>query len=533
MEHPTPQNLAEFQAFHRVSTEADELLEECIRDWLSLRRTLERFLPRLQGWIGAKGALLFTRDEHLVEQAFPWGDAERLIIEGKRMGEGTERLSTGDTLLWQKLDLAGTEVGRLSVLLEGDRTADGPLLRICLDAASEELDAVLATIHTASLKQQLILTVTEQLANPVFEQGVDTAVASLHKEICVPDFVLIYRDMVETARYHYRVYQHGALVFDSEKRPHPALEKAIRTEGLALLDPNQQLLRKTVGLTNAVESVLISGMTRTEWLGKVLCSAGVAGFSTFGLDVVQVMCEAMSERLVDFNRERRHLAQFFAPRVITELLHDPHYRESFLTAREEVIAVLYADINSFTRISEQVLESPAQIAEFVDRWSAGAVQLLWDHNGVFDKMVGDCVIGLFGPPFFKEPPAQRALSALKAAKAISEFTISLEKTPPYDRIPASGAVPGLGVAVALNLCPMSVGMLGPNQDYTGFSSGMNCTARLQSLAHFRETLAMESFCEALGSADDPLLKTLQMGELTESPVKNVRLPLRFKRIAFG
>ena len=46
----------------------------------------------------------------------------------------------------------------------------------------------------------------------------------------------------------------------------------------------------------------------------------------------------------------------------------------------------FADINSFTKISEQILEQPAAIAHFVDRWSAGAVDLLWQHGGVFDKI---------------------------------------------------------------------------------------------------------------------------------------------------
>src|SRR5262249_42704090 len=154
----------------------------------------------------------------------------------------------------------------------------------------------------------------------------------------------------------------------------------------------------------------------------------------FALDVVQVMSVAMSQRLVDFNRERRHLAQFFAPAVISELVREANYHDRHLTPREETIAVLFADINSFTKISEQILEQPAAIAQFVDRWSAGAVDLLWKHGGVFDKMVGDCVIGLFGPPFFREPDTARARAALAAARAIAAFTASLEREAPYDRI---------------------------------------------------------------------------------------------------
>ncbi len=525
----TPEALA---VFHRLRTSADELLETCIRDRLSLRATLDHFLPAFKDWLGAKAVMITTQDEHLVNERFSWGEAQPLLDEGPRQGEGCARMPSGDTVLWQVLDLAGTEVGRISVLLPGDRTGEASLLRISLDAVVEELDAVLATVHTAAHKQRLIVSVTELLTNPVFEEGIDLAVALLHEEICVPDFTLLYRDDVEQGRYHYRIYAHGKLSHESDSVPHPALEAALKQDGSALLDPNRQLLRTTIGYGRGVEAVLISGLTRSDWLGKVVCSGGEHGFSTFALDVVQVMCEAISQRLVDFNRERRHLAQFFAPKVISELLRHPHYHEQFLTPRDRIVGVLYADINSFTKLSEQVLEQPEAIARFVDRWSAGAVQLLWDHGGVFDKMVGDCIIGLFGPPFFRDTPEQSALRALKAARAIAEFTSALEKEAPYDKIPTSGVVPGLGVAIGLNLCPMAVGMLGPNQDYTGFSSGMNNTARLQSLAGFRETVAMDTFVEALGKLPDPTLQQSSFGDITETPVKNVKKPLRYRKVKF-
>jgi class 3 adenylate cyclase len=401
-----------------------------------------------------------------------------------------------------------------------------------LDAACEELDAVLATVHTAGLKQRIILDVTSQLTNPVFELGIDSAVALLHQKISIPRFAFLYRDATDQRTYHYRIYDHGQLTHESETRPHSGVERAIE-DGQPLLDPDQKLLQKAVSFNVCVEAVLISGITRSERLGKVVYAAGKDGFSTFALDVVEVLCAAIGQRLVDFNRERRHLAKFFEARVITELLRDAAYLDRFLAPREETVAVLYADLNSFTKISEQVLVDPSDIGRFVDRWSAGAVQLLWDHGGVFDKMVGDCIIGLFGPPFFRAPPAELALRAARAAAAISRFTAELEREPLYDKVPKSGVVPGMGVAVGLNLCPMSVGLFGPNQEYTGFSSGMNATARLQSLAGFRETLAMESFVKALDGVDDPLVTSLSLGDWTETPVKNVKHPLRYRRLGFA
>jgi adenylate cyclase len=524
--------LEELRAYHRVATEADDVLEPCIRDHLALRATLARFLPGFERWIGARAVLLSTQDEHLQAETFTWGAADALAAFEPRHGDGCLLLPTGDTMLWQQLDLAGTNVGRIDLLLRGDRTAEIALLRLVLDAACGELDAVLGAVHTAGHKQRLVVQVDKQLTNPVFELGMDSAVSLLHREIGAPKFGFLYRDAVDQQSFHYRVYDHGVLCNESERNRHAGLEAAIRSRGAELLDPSQRLLRDALEFHGGVESVLISGMTNSEWLGKVVYASAEHGFSTFALDVVELMCEAIGQRLVDFNRERRHLAQFFDAKVISELLRDPAYLETSLAPREETVAVLYADINSFTKISEQVMVESAAIGRFVDGWSAGAVQLLWDHGGVFDKMVGDCIIGIFGPPFFRESPELLAARAVKAARAISRFTTDLEKAAPYDRVPKSGVIPGMGVAIGLNLCSMSVGLFGPNKEYTGFSSGMNATARLQSLAGFRETQAMASVCDALEKSGDAILSELTLGAWTDTPVKNVKHPLRHRRIDF-
>jgi len=516
-----------------LTLEADQLIEDCVRDRLSLAALMGRFLPALERWIGVKGALVTTRNEHLVEQTYTFG--EWTLLGGADLHQEEERrtvLVGSGTSMWMRLSVAGAEVGRLAVLLPGDRRKDEPELLLLLDAVCAELDVVLSTVHTAAQKQRLVVEVEELLTDAVFDRGVDTSVRAIYREIKLVDFALLYHDEVERGRFRYRVYHRGELRYSSEGPRHAALDAALAIRGDELLEPDSTLLRETLDAPRSIEVVLSTGMTQSRRLGKIVCSADEHGFSAYALDVVQLMAEAMSQRLVDFNRERRHLAQFFAPGVISQLLQDPAYHERYLSPREDTIAVLYADINSFTKLSEQVLERPAAIAEFVDRWSAGAVSILWEHGGVFDKMVGDCVIGLFGPPFFCDAPAARALAALKAAAGIARFTVGLEREEPYTAIPKSGVVPGLGVAIGLNLCPMAVGLMGPNQDYTGFSSGMNAAARLQSLAGYREVLGMESLCEAIRGTNDDFVRRVDLGDLRETPVKNVKEPIRYRKIVF-
>ncbi len=77
----------------------------------------------------------------------------------------------------------------------------------------------------------------------------------------------------------------------------------------------------------------------------------------------------------------------------------------------------------------------------------------------------------------------------------------------------------------MHLAPLFVGTFGPNQNFTGFSSGMNNTARLQSTAKRDEILVMAEAIEQL-----PPRHEFQFGEERSAQVKNVAQPIRFRAL---
>jgi class 3 adenylate cyclase len=101
------------------------------------------------------------------------------------------------------------------------------------------------------------------------------------------------------------------------------------------------------------------------------------------------------------------------------------------------------------------------------------------------------------------------------------FTRGLIDHPVCADLKAAGAP--LGVATGVNDCAASVGLFGPDQDYTAFSSGMNNTARLQGMAVRDEVLVMEPMKEVLERAD----LGLRFGPRREGKAKNVAEPLVF------
>lgn len=528
-EEDSPQ-LEELQHLFQLNRLVDDALEESLKARENLAQTFRRLFPRLLERTRARAAAVTTRSEDLTEETYvggTWGDR----FPGDLLREhpaGLALLPEG-TLVSQALDVAGVKVGTLGLLFEGDRTPRREATRLgkMVEVVAEELDTVLVSIHTAAEKHNLILQFNNLLSNPVFEVGMDQAVLSLAQRVRLPGFMLVYRDAVRAGMLHYRVYRHGHLHQHSRDQPFPELDELISRRGVALVRADDQELKALAGPSGrSVEAVLIAGTANVEPLGKILVWSETDGFSAFTMDLIRVMASTLTQRLLDYNRERIHLSQFFASSVIDELLKDPRYAQKYLTPRDEEVGILFADINGFTRICEVVLESPARIGRFVDRWSDEAVHVLWRHGGVFDKMVGDCVIGLFGPPFFRAGRVERAEAAVRAALEIQQLTAAMSADPEVVRLSELVKLPGLGVAIGVNLAHTYCGIFGPNQQYTGFSTGMNSTARLQSLGGFREILVMESVKMALQQSKDPVLQGLQYGQLTETPVKNVAHPLR-------
>lgn len=519
----------EFRALHRLSRAVDDLLEESLINRENLDQTFHRMFPPVLQLTGAKGIAMSTRNEELVDHVWHEGKFDRFA--GSLLEEnpdGVVRLG-GDTFVSQALDVVGTKVGHIGLLFEGDHTEprEAGRLRHMLDEIAEQLDTVLASVHMAAEKHQILLHFNEHLANPVFEAGLDLAVASLSQRIRLPGLLVLFRDAVRSSVLHYRSYAYGALENDSARKPFPALEEAIARRGATLLGPDSTELKEVFSAERTAEAVLIAGASNQEPLGKLMLWAPYHGFSAFTMDIMRLLGTTLTQRLMDYNRERIHLSQFFSAEVIDELCRDPRYEARYLSPRDAEVGILFADINSFTRICELVLETPARIGRFVDRWSDGVVDILWKHGGVFDKMVGDCVIGLFGPPFFRSDARARAESAMRAAFEIQAFTEAMSQDTEICRIQEQLGLPGLGVAIGVNLAHTFCGLFGPNHSYTGFSSGMNQTARLQALGKFRQVLVMESVREAISQSADPFLGRLKYGPLVETPVKNVAHPLRY------
>jgi adenylate cyclase len=499
--------IAELEAEKTLANLCDEVLEEAVNRRLPLAQTIHKMFAVLLPAVGAKRAFVRTYDETLEEADFTsdggaWRDEPHAIRRA--------------------LDVAGEPFGQAALAF--DRAREGyELLRAdaMLHVWCEHLDNYLAAIAEARKKHRVALATSTALRVPVLDEGIKSAIAVLGENVAYQDMLLVFRqeDDHRGVSLHYKIIQAGKLTHDSMLPRDIEIDAFIRDYAADLIGRESRALVERFGFDRYREEVMINGVRDERVVGRIIVTSRNGQFNTFERDLIALFADYLRQRIVDFNREWKHLSLCFPPKIVDRLLNTEDYPKKFLMPIEREVAVLYCDISGFTKISEQVLRAPELIGELVDSWGEHVVELLWEHGGVFDKMVGDCVIGLWGPPFFEEDAVTLCRRAANAAIQIRDYTRTLGD----GKMLAELTGVSIGVATGLNFCPMFVGRFGPNENYTGFSSGMNNCARLQGVATRDEILCMDSFVVAHGEPN-------WFSEERQAKVKNVADPLRYRAL---
>jgi class 3 adenylate cyclase len=522
-------SVAALRELFELRNVVDELIEEgMVKRW-SVSECLGAILPRVSEQLGAQGAFVETYGEDLNLHLFASSSGDRpLSIPGKTdlwertSEEKRERVTAKhekSIVVAQHLDVCGEWFGRAGLVAATD--ADTTRLSEALNSVCEVLDNYLFSIKAMREKHVIMMQLGNALRHRVLSDGVKEAVNVLASALPVKQLVIVYRAEEGASRtLHIQMFEGSELKVDTLSKEDESYS-SLQMLGRDYLAGNGTELLNELGVKDAQEEVLINGITKSVVVGKVVVTASKGTFNTQDRELMAAFAGFIRQRIVDFSKEWRALAYSFRPADVARLLQHDDYEKNYLAPREENVAILYVDISGFTRLSEQVLKTPAKVAQFVESWSRDAVDILWSHGGVFDKMVGDCIIGLFGPPFYDEGEGERLARAIECARDIRSMTNMLPERQGLEHLKAEG----VAVSTGVNLAPLFVGQFGPNSNFTGFSSGMNNTARLQGCAGKNEILVMEDALKKL-----PEGTSFEFGEERSAPVKNVAEPLKFRAL---
>ncbi|MBO0934781.1 adenylate/guanylate cyclase domain-containing response regulator [Fibrella aquatilis] len=182
-----------------------------------------------------------------------------------------------------------------------------------------------------------------------------------------------------------------------------------------------------------------------------------------------------SQRQIDFFR------RYFDPLIFKKITENP----KILEPENRVVTIAFWDIRGFSALSEQLKGSNNLIASFLKEFFEMASDVIFEHNGIVDKFIGDGVMAIFGA--FEEGEAnedKNAILALEAAiKLRTKFNAIFDKWANiWQRASAKNINIGLGCGLSTGSA--LVGNLGTdNRDhFTAIGPHVNLASRIENTA---------------------------------------------------
>jgi adenylate cyclase len=157
-----------------------------------------------------------------------------------------------------------------------------------------------------------------------------------------------------------------------------------------------------------------------------------------------------------------------APAVVELIAASPSMLK--LRGERRQITALFTDVEDFTGMTRRA--EPEALVALLDEYFEGIAQIVIDHGGMIDKLVGDGVHALFNAPLELE---DHPVKAVHCAIAIHAWSEAFRKTPDAQRL-------GFGrTRIGVETGDTIVGDVGirTKLDYTAYGDAINAAARLE------------------------------------------------------
>jgi adenylate cyclase len=172
---------------------------------------------------------------------------------------------------------------------------------------------------------------------------------------------------------------------------------------------------------------------------------------------------------VSIERARTNLARYFSPNLVDELAAQD---QPLGAVRRQSVAVLFADIQGFTGLSESM--APEDVVDFLRRFHQRMETAIFAHGGTLDKYMGDGLMATFGTP---DPGARDATDALLAARHM------LAELDTLNRARAAEGDPAIRLSIGIHYGPVVQGDIGGGHrlEFTVLGDTVNVASRLEAM----------------------------------------------------
>jgi adenylate cyclase len=137
------------------------------------------------------------------------------------------------------------------------------------------------------------------------------------------------------------------------------------------------------------------------------------------------------------------------------------------------VTIILADLRGFTSISESC--PPTAVLELLNRYLARMSEIIFRHEGVIDKFMGDSIMVLFGAPVAHDDDVQRALVCAV------EMQLAMEEVNGENR---RLGMPELYMGIGINTGTVMAGLLGSElySEYTVIGDEVNLASRIEAFS---------------------------------------------------
>ncbi len=186
----------------------------------------------------------------------------------------------------------------------------------------------------------------------------------------------------------------------------------------------------------------------------------------------------LTESFVHMGRglaERERVKETFGKFVNKQIAEQALKGELALGGARKTATIFFADIRSFTAISERL--SPEAVVEFLNDYMTRMVACIDKTGGVVDKFIGDAIMGVWGAPASAGSPREDALAALRAMLMMRAALVD------FNRDRGGEDRPLIHNGCGMNTGPCIAGQIGSleRMEYTVIGDAVNLASRIEAL----------------------------------------------------
>lgn len=178
---------------------------------------------------------------------------------------------------------------------------------------------------------------------------------------------------------------------------------------------------------------------------------------------------------------RETFGRYLDDAVVKTLLDGPEGLR--LGGEKREISILMSDLRGFTSLCERL--PPETIVSLLNGYFGAMTEIVLEHGGTIDELLGDAMLVIFGAPLAQPGHADRAVSCAIAMQRAMDAV--------NERSAAQG-LPRLEMGIAINTGEAVVGNIGSHKrtKYGVVGSHVNLTARIEALTVGHQVLVSEA-----------------------------------------